>query len=70
MAESEPIGGMEEFTPHETEQDIPKPLIEAIVARVLHQVLEQTESGSQSSENGDRSQGEQGGEKWKDNASH
>ena len=70
MAESEPVGGTKELTPHETEQDIPEPLIEALVARVLHQVSEQTAGGSQSSESGDRSQGEQGGGKWKDNASH
>ena len=36
MAKSEPVGGMEELTPHETEQDIPKTLIEALVVRVLH----------------------------------
>ena len=42
MAESEPVGGTEELTPHETEQDIPEPLIEALVVQVLHQVLEQT----------------------------
>ena len=55
MTESEPIGGMEELTLHETEQDIPEPLIEVLVARVLHQVSEQTAAGSQSSESGDRS---------------
>ena len=70
MAESEPVGGTEELTPHEAEQDIPDHLIEALVARVLHRVSEQTAAGSQSSESGDRSQGEQGGGKWKDNASH
>ena len=61
MDESEPAGGTEELTPHKMEQDIPEPLIEALVVRVLHRVSEQTAAGSQSSESGDRSQGEQGG---------
>ena len=62
MAESEPVGGTEELIPHKTEQDIPDPLIEALVAQVLHRVSEQTTAGRQSSESGDRSQGEKGGE--------
>ena len=62
MAESEPIGGTKELTPHEMKQNIPEPLIEALVARVLHRVSEQTAASSQLSESGDWSQGEQGGE--------
>ena len=60
MAKSEPVGDTEELTPHETEEDIPEPLIEALVVQVLHRVSERTAAGIQSSESGDRSQGEQG----------